>query len=217
MPARIIDNKSKNTNELSGTPPNKVKDGMPSKSLLGKKWRWQLTKLYKLIFILLLISSSHLYAESNGKSYIDGSKSFLEIKDTNRQAEAWAMCAATYDVTAEILAKSNPARARQIKDLGNGAEMAVAMSQIINDLSENITPEKFNAVWLMAKLSMTELPKTRTTMLLAEAESNPDKTIFMSNLNATLEVCIKNLEAQQMYIDTWRELAKSGLLQFNKE
>jgi hypothetical protein len=177
-----------------------------------------MTKPTKLIiFITLLVCTSQLYAESNGKPYLDGSKPFLEIQDTNRQAEAWAMCAATYDITAELLFKSNPARARQIKDLGNGAKMAVTMSQVINDLSENITQEKFNAVWVMAKLSMTELPKTRTTMLLAEAESNPDKSAFMSNLNATLEVCIKNLEAQQMYIDTWRELAKSGLLQFNKE
>ena len=175
-------------------------------------------KLYKIIiFVVILNSSSHLFAESNGKPYIDGSKSFLEIKDTNRQAEAWAMCAATYNVVAEILAKSSPAQSRKIKDLSNGAEMAVAMSQVINDLSEDITPEKFNAVWTMAKLSMTELPKTRVTFLLAEAESSSEKSAFISNLNATLEVCIKNIEGQQMYIDTWRELAKSGLLQFNKE
>jgi len=177
-----------------------------------------MTKLHKsIVLIAALIISNHLYAETNGKPYIDGSKPFLSIKDTNRQAEAWAMCAATYDVTAEMISDSKPARARQIKDLANGAEIAIAMSQVINDLSEDIKTERFNAVWRIAKLSMTELPKTRVTMLLAEAESSDDKVEFMNNLNATIDVCVKNLEAQQFYIDSWRELVKSGLLQFSKE
>ena len=35
MPARIMEINNKFTNDLGGAPPNKVKDGTPSKSLLG--------------------------------------------------------------------------------------------------------------------------------------------------------------------------------------
>lgn len=163
---------------------------------------------------LSVLSISQANAAADATPYVDGSKSFLEIKDVNRQAEAWAMCAATYDYMAGILSEAQPARSKQISELANGAEVAVTMAIVSDGLDPEISQDRFNALWSMAKLSGTELPKTRFTMLDAEAEADTgNNAVFLKNLTATFEICIRNLEGQQMYIDTWRELAKSGLLQ----
>lgn len=174
----------------------------------------------RLIYILFLVLPIQLVAEKyNGKSYVDGTKGFIEIKDSNRQAEAWAMCAAAYDVMAEILLSSTPARSKQLTDLANGAELAVIISMVANKLDKDMSPEKFNNLWSFAKISGAELPKTRRTILLADFESDESEgsVVFVADLSKTVEVCISNLEAQQTYIDIWRELATSGLLQMPTE
>jgi hypothetical protein len=155
----------------------------------------------------------------NPTPYVDGSILFFEIEDVNRQAEAWAMCAATYDVMAEIMTSSHPARSQQLRELANGSEVAVTMAIVLDGLEPDMSQDRFNALWSMAKLASTEIPSTKRTMLAADAESIKGKEgeVFLGNLSATLEICIKNLEGQQMYIDSWRELAKSGLLKFPKE
>ncbi len=183
------------------------------------------TLVKKLVFIAISLSSTtstNVVAadKANGTPYVDSNKPFLEIKDVNRQAEAWAMCAATYDVIAEILIDTQPARSQYLKNLANGAEIAAGMSVVVDGIVPDITQERFNSLWEVAKLTMTELPKTSQTMLLADSESTSNKAAaeaYFANLNATMNVCFKNLEAQQMYIDAWRELAKSGLLKLPSE
>jgi len=173
-----------------------------------------------LMIILLLVFSVQLVAENYiGKSYVDATKGFLEIKDPNRQAEAWAMCAASYDVMAEILTSTAPARSKQLADLANGAELAVMISMVANKLDKDLTPEKFNNLWGFSKISGAELPKTRRNVLLADFESDNSEgsVVFVADLSKTVEVCASNLEDQQTYIDIWRELATSGLLQMPSE
>jgi hypothetical protein len=61
---------------------------------------------------------------------------------------------------------------------------------------------------------------TQRTWLAAEAEASTGKQnakAFLDNLSATISVCGENLEGQQLYIDTWRELVKSGLLKLPNE
>ena len=176
-------------------------------------------KLVIVTSFVIGVCSFSAHATEAGKSYIDGSKSFLEIKDINRQAEAWAMCSAAYDVMAELLSEAQPAQSKQLSEFANGAQLAVTMSMFAEGLDPEITPERFNALWKVAQLAGTEIPKTRRTMLEAEAEATPKEDIskFISNLAATVEVCVENLSGQQAYIDTWRELAKSGLLAFPDE
>jgi len=159
-----------------------------------------------------LLMITQLYAEET-QSYVDGSKAFIAIKDINRQAEAWATCAAAYDIMAEIF-ESQPTQSQQMKELGNGAETAVTMSLVLDDIKKDITPEKFNALWSFAKVAGQEIPKTRRTTMLAEAESLGKKgaNAFVAKVFATVKICVGNLESQQAYIDSWRELAKSGLL-----
>lgn len=146
--------------------------------------------------------------------YVDGSKSFLEIKDISSQAEAWAVCAATYDVMAQILSEFQPARAQQLRDLAKGAKITVIMAVASDGLEPDIPQERFNELWAMAKLAGTELSSTKRTMLAADAESSTGKgaEMFVGNLSATMEICFKNLRGQRMYIDSWNELVKSGKL-----
>ena len=167
----------------------------------------------KIIAILLLSFSGSAFAES----YVDGSKPFLQIEDANREAEAWAACAASYDIISEILANlSEPAQSKQMSEFANGAELAVGISMVMNDFSDDITAERFNALWSYSKIAMEEWPASQRTGMLADAErlGKDGYQEFVKNISATVNICISNLEDQQRYIDTWRELAKSGLLQF---
>ena len=181
------------------------------------------TLMEKLAIVTILfvgaLTIGEVNAAENFTPYVDGSKTFLEIKDVNRQAEAWAMCAATYDVMAQILSEFQPARAEQLRDLAKGAKVTVIMAIASDGLDPDITQERFNALWAMAKLGGTELSSTMRTMLAADAKSSIGKEaeVFIGNLSATMEICFKNLRGQRMYIDSWRELAKSGKLQLSKE
>ena len=167
--------------------------------------------------VFSLFAFSLAYA-SESLSYVDGTKPFVVIKDVNRQAEAWAACSASYEIMSAILA-SQPARSQQMKELSNGAGVAVTMTLVTDALDTNISPERFNALWSYAKLAGKEWPKTQRTAILADAEAlgAEGSERFAEKLVATIEVCTNNLDAQQMYIDSWRELAKSGLLKLPED
>jgi hypothetical protein len=181
------------------------------------------TLMEKLAIVTILFVGALTIGEVNAAEkftpYVDGSKTFLEIKDVNRQAEAWAMCAATYDIMAQILSEFQPARAQQLRDLAKGAKVTAIMTIASDGLVPDITQERFNALWAMAKLAGTELSSTKRTMLAADAESSTgnEAEVFIGNLSATMEICFKNLKGQQMYIASWQELTKSGKLQLPKE
>lgn len=178
------------------------------------------SKIFFLAPVFLLFTTSAVIAENKSTSYVDGSKPLFLVEDTNRQAEAWAMCAATYDLTADIIEADNPARARQYRELANGAEVAAGMAVFSDGYSENIELEQFNALWAMSQWAMTEPPKTSRTKLLADMESNetPEQVnAFLWNLDATLKVCVQNLEGQKVYVDTWRDLAKRGLFKLPEQ
>lgn len=160
--------------------------------------------------ILLQAISTPAFADA----YVDTSLPFLEISDSNQQAEAWAVCAASYDIMSTIMEPQAPARAEQLSGLGDGAELAVAMALVINDLDPDIPLERFKALWAKAAAAMTELPQAQLTSILADAEKlgSEQSQEFGRKINATVVACISNLEAQRMYIASWRELVNSGLL-----
>ena len=165
----------------------------------------------KYIAILLLVFSSSAFAEA----YVDGSKPFTAIQDANQEADAWASCSASFEVTAEVLAEfSQPAQSKQMQELAYGAELAVGVSLVVNELSTDITPERFNAIWAFSKMAMDAWPASKRTAIMADAErlGKDGFEEFMSRVGETNKICISNLETQQMYIDIWRDLYKSGLL-----
>ena len=138
-----------------------------------------------------------------------GANPSSQYKDANREADAWAICAASFDVTAEVLAGlSQPAQSKQLQELANGAELAVGISLVMNELSTDITPERFNTIWAFSQMAMEAWPASKRTMIMADAERMGKDGFeeFMSSLGETNKICISNLETQQMYIDIWRDL-----------
>jgi hypothetical protein len=77
-----------------------------------------------------------------------------------------------------------------------------------------MSQSEFNALWNFSKTLMQSIPEVQRTKILSDLESTTDKdgSIFFEKLKNTLEICIRNLDGQQFYIDSWRNLAKSGLL-----
>lgn len=166
------------------------------------------------IALTLLLAFNRAVFSENSLSYANDSIPFAAIDNVNREAEAWGVCAAAYDIAAELLETNNPAQAKQVRELGNGAEMAVIMSHVSDGLTKDITPERFNALWNYSKTLGTSISESQMNMMLADAErlAGENPNLFVDKITSTINVCKTNLESQQIYIDLWRELAKSGLL-----
>ena len=113
----------------------------------------------KYLAVLLLTFSGSTLANA----YVDSSKPFLDIKDVKQQAETWAVCAASYDIMSTIMEADAPARAKQLSALGNGAQLAVGMALVINDLDPDISLERFKMLWANSQTAMNEWPQTQLT------------------------------------------------------
>jgi len=163
-----------------------------------------------LFFILIL---SPVVAVAEDESYLNVEGIIIEIENVNRQAEAWGTCAAAYDIIA-MLFEDQPARAQQFNDFSNGAELAVTMAHVTDGLEPDMGGERFSTLWNYSKTLGKSITETQMTMILADAESAREEGSerFFKRITKTVETCISNLEGQQVYIDTWRDLAKSGLL-----
>lgn len=167
----------------------------------------------KLIGSLVILVCTQLAHGTELPPYVDGSKKFVLIENTDRQAEAWGTCAAAYDVMAALMA-SKPNQAQYFNDLGNGASMAVVMTHVSAGLDPEMGPAKFNALWNYSKTLAETIPETQRTMILADFEAFGEErsSEFVEKVGETVKICLSNLEGQQAYIDAWRDLAKSGLL-----
>jgi hypothetical protein len=169
----------------------------------------------------LLVSASLLsscFVSANEGTFLADDTDFLKISDVNRQAESWATCAAAYDLVATFF-PDEPNNAQQYRDFANGAELAVVMSHVNEATDKDVTPAAFRAMWAYTKTLGDSLSSTRKTSILAEAEQADDESkqnAFYKKIGATVNVCTDNLKAQQYYIDSWRDLAKSGLLVVEK-
>jgi hypothetical protein len=57
------------------------------------------------------------------------------------------------------------------------------------------------------------MPEVKLTSIMADLEAR-GMDAWSKDFKPTLEQCTNNLETQQMYVDSWRSLASSGLLDF---
>lgn len=175
-------------------------------------------KSHTLLSLLLFMGLAQTAFADQRLSYVDGSEPFLLINDANRQGEAWGICAAAYEIMSALM-ESGSAQAQQYKNLSNGASLAVVMTHVSKGLSSDMSQDSFNALWNYSKTLADSVPEVQKTMILADAESlgESGKGQFIERLGATVKVCVNNLDGQQTYVDTWRELAKSGLIQVPNE
>ena len=170
-------------------------------------------KLACITLVIFLSALANPAASEVSYAYVSDAKPFLNIKDANRQAEAWGICAATYQITGDLMeADSN--KSKQFKMKSNGASVAVVMTHVIAGLKENMSQSEFYALWNFSKTLRRSIPDVARTRILSDLESTTekDRAMFFDKLKNTLEICISNLDGQQFYIDSWRNLAKSGLL-----
>jgi len=156
--------------------------------------------------------------KNRGTSWVDNTTPIFLIENVHRQAEAWAICAASWELASNLMAQDSPAKSKQFSETANGAKIAVAMTYVgvmtINkDADLTVLKNQFNSTWNFAKIAMKNMPESQLTRIMANIESSDDVS-WLHNHMATLYVCEQNMDAQQHYIDTWRDLAKSGLLVF---
>jgi hypothetical protein len=175
-------------------------------------------KLIKPILVSVSLLSSCFVFAAEG-TFLSGDVNFFKINDVDRQAESWASCAAAYDLVATFF-PDEPNKAQQYRNFANGAEVAVIMSHVNEATYKDMTPAAFSAMWAYTKTLGDSLSSTRKTSILAEADQADDEVkqnALYKKLGATVNVCTDNLEAQQYYIDAWRDLAKSGMLAVEKQ
>jgi len=179
-----------------------------------------------IIFVTALLLPALASAEASAREPYMTQEKFLFSDDKHEQAKNWATCAALYNTLAELNQSlwNNPAKAKQFSNMGNGAEVAVAMTFVIPALgtsSEDVSQSRFNATWDYAKVAMKEMPSAVQTAINANLEMGMKGTTDLKNeVQAVIDgatVCMKNIERQQTYIDIWRELATSGLLTLPKQ
>jgi len=166
-------------------------------------------------FFVGLVLVQTVSESSNAESFVDDSKPIVAIENSHKQADAWATCAAVYDLASELLSESNPAQSKLLANMANGATLAVTMSILNDGLKPDITPERFTILWEMAKVAGNERPQIMRTALESalEGSSDEDQAAHLDNITTTMEVCRKKAPGQQAYIEAWREMAVSGAFQ----
>lgn len=169
-------------------------------------------KSFMVILISFLFASFISASENNeGKSHIPHNQPFLLIDDVNRQAEAWATCVAVWQIMSDLFNESK-AQADEYSNLGNGAKIAIVMTFVSTVISEDKpNPNQFSSTWKLAKTLMDSMPEVQLTSIMADLDAR-GMDAWSMDFKLTLAQCMDNLETQQMYIDTWRSLAASGIL-----
>jgi len=162
-----------------------------------------------LFLIVAIFAASDLFAQAEqGESYLTTQNPIFSIEDNIRQAEAWAMCSAVYQIFSAINEADSPATAQLYSEMANGAEVAVLMTFVMSSILDEDEPEAFSATVRFGQTSMSALPEQQMTWLLALSEQDD---AWSQNMSATYDYCVANLEAQQAYVDMSRELQQSGL------
>lgn len=177
---------------------------------------------------LLLLMGDHA-AQAEDSSFVRDDIPLISIEDPQRQATEWATCVAVYEIFADIF-RSDPAlqsQSDQLHQQANGAKVAVFMA-LVGDAIEKVNEKddasasmnRISASVNYGKIAMQEWPKTQATQIMAEMERAKRLTggtdAVMQKMNSTLKVCLNNADGQQAYVDLWRSLAMSGLLEFPK-
>jgi hypothetical protein len=169
-------------------------------------------KIKLIIALSILLLTPTGYADT---TYLNEnlSANFVDIKDVNRQSEAWGVCAAIFKITASFFPEGD-AQKTQLLDFSRGAEVAVIMSHVSDGLAEDTSSEGFDSLWNFSKQLGISIPEARLTAILADEQRLGEKgqDQYINKLSTTMKVCSDNLKGQQMYIDIYRELAKKGLL-----
>lgn len=161
--------------------------------------------MFKRYFLFLLIFISPVTSAQSTKTFFSTDVPFSN-KDVTVNIDEWGVCAAIYDLFSELQKTEAPATSEQFYELANGARMALAM-RYLSAIKETDDP---GARGEMAILLMNNVPETKLTQIMADAELTGFNSKFVDKATASLEVCMANGKLQQFWVDAWRELYSSG-------
>ena len=168
-----------------------------------------------LIALTIVAFTPPLAATDNAASYLDSQTRFAEITNPRQQAEAWAVCAAAYDVMSTIMRESAPERSRQLYDLANGAQVSIGMALVNSQIDADTDATRFGELWAESESAMIELPQQKLADILEDGEDMAQERAedFGRKINATVYTCIDNLDTQRDYVTSWQRLAERGLVE----
>jgi hypothetical protein len=172
----------------------------------------KLNPIIVLVLFLMfgLVARNGLAAEPDS-SYLASKEPFIGMENINDEVQAWATCSASLNILSNIMKDESPNMALQLNNLSNGSDVAILMSQVSRVLAdEDFDINELNATIAYGKLQMDEMPKAEQARILSDLEVYGFE-VMMIKLNGTLEQCVKNNEAQKIYVDMMRDMVKSGV------
>jgi len=183
---------------------------------IGKDIRMQRNTILTLaIFLPISTFASDPMAPETLFSYQDFT-SDLDVTslEPHDQSRVWSTCAVVHDLVAlfDKEGLESPS-AQESKNQSRGAKLASWMVFVADYLksSEDPSPAEFSAKWQMGKMIMDSNFETTKTSIVADLDGNPEETL--KKIVPTYQYCLNVLPVQQTYIDLWREMYGSGLVQ----
>jgi hypothetical protein len=162
---------------------------------------------------LALATPTQAQSGDEPDSFLSTHERFIQIEDSNQEAEVWTTCAAIFDFSADaFLSGGNPAAAEQIRQYRDEARIAVSMSLLIGEASSGMDSKRLDAYWHYAQVTSETLPKARRAVINGEysaASSAGEAALeaFWEKFGFTTLTCKANREDQQaVYIDTWNSM-----------
>lgn len=171
-------------------------------------------KIFCISMLALVVSTASISAEQN-ETFLATNHDFEKIVDSNREADTWATCAASLEILSIVIQEHSPAQSKKMKQLSNGALVSAGMSLIVDELDQDLSPERFAELWNYSRQQMQSLYDVQQTSILAELEmsqTESQKNSFLTKVSNTVAVCSQNSDLQRLYVDMTREVAKSGML-----
>jgi hypothetical protein len=165
-----------------------------------------------LLTLLSMPTLSHSN-ETSSESFIEGKQQFSENQDKQIEANSWAMCSVAYSTLSKVNAAESPAYASKLNQFGNGAGIAIVMTYY-KHMDTGDDPSSFNAdfarVWQHGLTMRKSLIDVSATHVASNIEAHGLDVSLVKLVN-TVSICSDNLDLQQTYIDTWRQIRELGM------
>lgn len=178
----------------------------------------------KLALTISLVISTTANALASDSWFRGGADEPFLLQPLEIQTDSWATCAAAFDAAAMTQrAAGNNNAAQAFNDAGNGAELAVAMAEIMSFIQKNADDlesegavseayaAKFDHAWSVGKMKMENMPAAKSTWVMAQLEVADSPEDWLKQLAKTMEVCTANTDTQTMYVDLWRKMLSDGM------
>lgn len=167
-----------------------------------------------LLTLLSMPTLSHSN-ETSSESFIEGNQQFSENQDKQIEANSWAMCSVAYTTLSKLNEAESPAYASKLNQFGNGAGIAIVMTYYMH-MDTNSDQSSFTAdfarVWQHGLTMRESLMDVSATHVASNIEAHGLDVSLVKLVN-TVSICSDNLDLQQTYIDTWRQLREEGMFE----